>query len=74
MSGGGSISFDEIESRLPRDPEARIKQPYTYPEPTGGFLHIRVAPHEGSGSKIVLEHHDDTGKLMNSVTKTSAAR
>jgi alkaline phosphatase/alkaline phosphatase D len=60
-------------SKKGTDPGALIKQPYTYPSPTGGFLHIRVSPHEG-GSELVLEHHDDTGKLMNSVTKTSASR
>lgn len=59
-------------SKKGTDPDALIKQPYTYPEPTGGFLRIRVSPGEAGGSKLVLEHHDDTGKLMNSVTKTAA--
>ena len=61
-------------SKKGTDPEGLIKQPYTYPEPTGGFLRIRVSASGEGSSTVVLEHHDDTGKLMNSVTKMSAAR
>lgn len=50
------------------DPEALVKQPYTYPKPTGGFLFVRVA---GDGS-LDIEHHDDTGKVLNAVHRMPA--
>ena len=54
------------------DPEGRIRQPYRYPEPTGGFLHVRVAVEKGK-TVLVIEHRDDNGKVMNTVTKSAAA-
>jgi alkaline phosphatase/alkaline phosphatase D len=47
------------------DPEGRIRQPYLYPEPTGGFLHVRL---ENSG-RLTLEHRDDQGAVLNTVVK-----
>jgi len=37
-----------------------------------GCASALVSYAKGSGSTLVLEHHDDTGKLMNSVTKTAS--
>jgi alkaline phosphatase/alkaline phosphatase D len=51
------------------DPEARIKQPYLYSEPTGGFLQVRVTPENRTGARLLIEHRDDTGKVMNTVEK-----
>lgn len=56
------------------DPTALIKQPYTYSEPTGGFLLTRVTPDEKGGSTLIIEHRNDTGKVMNTVVKNSAPR
>ncbi len=56
-------------SRKGTDPDGRIKQPYLYTEPTGGFLYVRVGS-EGGG-KLVIEHRDDHGKVMNTVTKAA---
>ncbi|MES2692096.1 MAG: alkaline phosphatase D family protein [Verrucomicrobiota bacterium] len=53
-------------SKKGSDPEGRIKQPYTSPEPSGGFLHVRVARDGG----LIVEHRDDYGKVLNTVTKT----
>ncbi len=47
------------------DPEGKIKQPYIYDKPTGGFLHVRI----GDDARLVLTHHDDHGVVMNRVTK-----
>ena len=52
------------------DPEGKIKQPYIYDKPTGGFLHVRI----GDGAQLVLTHHDDHGVVMNTVTKPTAKR
>jgi alkaline phosphatase/alkaline phosphatase D len=49
------------------DPEGKIKQPYLYQEPTGGFLRVII----DDSAKLVLEHRDDHGALLNSVTKTA---
>ncbi len=56
-------------SKKGTDPEGLIKQPYTYPKPTGGFLRVRLTEEENGKAGLIIEHHDDTGKLMNTVTK-----
>ena len=52
------------------DPEGKIKQPYIYDKPTGGFLRVMI----DDTAKLVLEHRDDHGVVLNSVTKTAATR
>lgn len=47
------------------DPEGKIRQPYLYGEPTGGFLVVRVGRTEKGESEILFEHRDDRGKIMN---------
>ncbi len=51
------------------DPSALIKQPYTYDQPTGGFLHVTVDPHQATGSSLKMEFRDDTGAVLHSVEK-----
>ena len=58
-------------SKKGTDPDARIKQPYLYTEPTGGFLHVRVTSEAKTGPQLVIEHRDDHGKVMNTVTKNA---
>jgi alkaline phosphatase D len=53
-------------SKKGTDPEGLIKQPYTYPEPTGGFLHVTSQENGG----LVIEFRDDHGKILHTVTKT----
>ena len=48
------------------DPDGLIKQPYHYKEPTGGFLHVTI--HDDA--RLVLEHRDDHGVVLNTVTKS----
>ncbi len=52
-------------SKKGTDPDGLVRQPYTYPEPTGGFLHVTVSE---AGLRIAF--HDDTGKMLHEVTKT----
>ena len=52
------------------DPEALIRQPYTYAEPTGGFLHVAVAPAEDGRPRLRLTFRDDTGRVLHEVTKS----
>jgi alkaline phosphatase D len=59
-------------SKKGSDPEARIKQPYMYSEPTGGFLQVKVARDARTGGTLTIEHRDDHGKVMNTVKKIAA--
>ena len=54
-------------SKKGTDPDALIKQPYIYDEPTGGFLHFSIDP----SAVLMIRHHDDTGKVLNTVKKTA---
>ncbi len=47
------------------DPERLIRQPYTYDEPTGGFLVVEA------GAELKVEFRDDTGEIAYQVTKTA---
>lgn len=51
------------------DPKARIKQPYTYPKPTGGFLHVT----SHSDGKLTIRFHDDQGVVLHTVEKEPKA-
>jgi len=54
------------------DPEARIRQPYTQAEASGGFLRVVVRPGPKPGaSEIRFEFYDDTGALLYSHRKSS---
>jgi alkaline phosphatase/alkaline phosphatase D len=46
------------------DPEGKIKQPYLYKEPTGGFLHVTI----NDQAELHLMHRDDHGTLLNQAT------
>ncbi len=49
------------------DPEGLIKQPFLYPKPTGGFLHVRVAGQ--SRPELAIEFCDDEGRVQYRVVK-----
>jgi alkaline phosphatase D len=61
-------------SKKGTDPEGLIKQTYTYNEPTGGFLRVSVSLGAARAPVLTLQHYDDTGKVMNTVTKATGAR
>lgn len=46
------------------DPNALIQQPYTYPKPTGGFIHVRSA--DGG---LTVRFLDDHGVVLHEVNK-----
>lgn len=54
------------------DPEGLIRQPYLYAEPTGGFLHVVVSMDEHNRPSLRIESRDDTGAILNVVTRTKA--
>jgi alkaline phosphatase D len=58
-------------SKKGSDPEGRIRQPYLYTEPTGGFLEVSVSRTSSTAPELVIRHRDDFGKVMNTVTKTA---
>lgn len=51
-------------SKKGTDPEAEIKQFYTYEEPTGGFIQVTA------GETLRVEFRDDHGKILYQVEKT----
>jgi alkaline phosphatase D len=52
-------------SKKGTDPEGLIRQLYTYPEPTGGFIRVRV----DEAAALTIDFHDDEGQLLHSVVK-----
>lgn len=52
-------------SKKGTDPDSLIRQPYTYAEPTGGFLHVKVGEQPG----LTIDFHDDEGRVLHSVVK-----
>lgn len=47
------------------DPDALIRQPFKYPEPTGGFLHLTSR----QNGTLRIEFRDDTGMVLHMVEK-----
>ena len=52
------------------DRQALIRQPYTYPKPSGGFLHVRTARSPDGTPHLHISFHDASGRTLHSVTKT----
>jgi alkaline phosphatase/alkaline phosphatase D len=51
------------------DPEGLVKQPYTYPKPTGGFITVAVEPGAGDAKDAIrFEFYDDLGEQLYSYT------
>ena len=48
------------------DPDARIKQPFNYAEPTGGFLHVQSR----EDRSLRIEFRDDRGEILHVVEKS----
>jgi alkaline phosphatase D len=61
-------------SKKGTDPDSLVRQPYTYPKPTGGFIRVRVGAGSGDASTLVIEHRDDSGKVMNTVSKSAGKK
>ena len=53
------------------DPQSTIRQPYLYPNPTGGFLHVDLSPNSKGTSPLTISFYDDGGKLLYQVIKES---
>jgi len=50
------------------DPESLIRQPFLYPEPTGGFLHVQVDEDAGQ-PRLRIDFNDDDGKVLHAVSR-----
>lgn len=80
FSTGALVDANARLGRLPgdpesTDPEARIRQPFTSPEPSGGFLHVAVAPGARPGSATArFSFFDEKGELLYSVSKVAEVR
>ncbi len=77
---GAFVDANSRMGRMPGDPEstdpdAEIIQPYTSPEPSGGFLHVKVHP-EGSPwgtPRIIFEFFNEKGEILYSTFKDTPA-
>jgi alkaline phosphatase/alkaline phosphatase D len=57
------------------DPEAKVKQLYTYEEPTGGFLRVTVKPDFTSNSTIAeFSFYDEKGTILYTARKEAKLR
>jgi alkaline phosphatase D len=56
-------------SRRGTDPEGLIRQPWTYSEPSGGFLYVRVGPGDDGAGLLQIEFRDDTGRVQHAVKR-----
>jgi len=52
------------------DPAGLIRQPFIYPKPSGGFLHVVVGPDERGKAQLKIEFRDDAGKVQHTVVKS----
>jgi alkaline phosphatase/alkaline phosphatase D len=65
LNDENSIAGIRPGDKASTDPDGLISQPYIYPEPTGGFLHVK----SGGGGKLTIEFRDDHGKVLHEVVK-----
>ncbi len=69
LNDENSINGIRPGDKASTDPETRIRQPFIYPSPTGGFLHVRTR----EGGKLTIEFRDDQGKIQHEVVKVPQA-
>ncbi len=74
FSTGALIDANSRMGRPPgdpgsNDPDAEIQQPYTYDEPTGGFLRISVSPEPEPTA--VFGFYDENGTLLHEARKVA---
>lgn len=53
------------------DPEGLIRQPWTYAEPTGGFLYVTCGPNENDVPEFTVQFRDDTGAVLHTHRRTA---
>lgn len=68
FSAGALVDENAILGSFPgdpntTDPDGRIRQPYHYGEPTGGFLIVSVAP-DGPAARAAFRFYDEHGTLL----------
>jgi alkaline phosphatase D len=54
------------------DPQGIVRQPFLYPKPTGGFLHIAL--NGGNRAVLKISFCDDLGTVAYSVEKSDSDR
>lgn len=73
FSSGALVDQNSRPGRKPGDPESTdpegiIQQPYLQPEPSGGFLLVRL---NGGQKELSFQFYDDEGKLLYEEFKTA---
>ncbi|MEZ6125152.1 MAG: alkaline phosphatase D family protein [Planctomycetaceae bacterium] len=72
LNDENAIRGEKPGGKKTTDPEGLIRQPYIYKDPTGGFLHVKISSPTDQSAELIISHYDDTGRILNSVTKTAA--
>jgi hypothetical protein len=61
---------EQVPVTDPTDPNALVRQPYSQPVPTGGFLHVRVEPAvPGVPASILFTFYDQWGRILHATRR-----
>jgi len=73
LNDENAISGTRPGAKGSTDPEGLIRQPFLYPKPSGGFLHVTVANGASVGPQLTIRFRDDTGREHYQVVKSVAS-
>ncbi|NLT71124.1 MAG: hypothetical protein GXX91_10580 [Verrucomicrobiaceae bacterium] len=68
LNDENAIAGEKPGGKHTTDPDGLIRQPFLYPKPTGGFLHVTVSEESGA-PRLRLRFHDDEGTSAYQVIK-----
>jgi len=73
LNDENAISGTRPGAKGSTDPEGLIRQPFLYPKPSGGFLHVTVDGTANGRPQLTIRFRDDAGLLQYQVVKSAAA-
>lgn len=71
LNDENAISGTRPGTKGSTDPEGLIRQPFIYPKPSGGFLHVSVGGTAESGGQLKIRFRDDAGNVQYQVEKSA---
>jgi len=74
LNDENAISGTRPGAKNGTDPEGLIRQPFIYPKPSGGFLHVRVDGNSKPQPQLTIRFIDDEGNVQYEVAKTGPKR
>jgi alkaline phosphatase D len=70
LNDENAISGTRPGTKGSTDPEGLIRQPFIYPKPSGGFLHVSIDGQGKTGPQLTIRFRDDAGNVQYQVDKT----